>query len=164
MLDSIPGLFSCRHQHLSFPITMKRERPTLKGPSKKTYVVCLDCGKQFPYDWESLGTAADPFPSPWSKILESVRRFPPRLVPLFVAGSRRFGQLRRNVLNERYWQRTFRRGLRFDWESLRISTDSLSSSLMKFLESGSVDYMTTFSNLVDLGPNAKLCEPVVEST
>ena len=110
MFDSISGWFSCPHHHLSFPMTMKRERPSLKGPSKHTYVVCLDCGKQFPYDWESLGTSADPFPSPLAKLLESARRFPPRLVPLFAAGSKRFAQLRRNVLNDRYWQRTFRRG------------------------------------------------------
>jgi hypothetical protein len=34
------------------------------------------------------------------------------------------------------------------------------SHLMKFLESGSTDYMHTFTKLVSLGPNSKLCEPI----
>ena len=35
--------------------------------------------------------------------------------------------------------------------------------LMKFLETGSTEYMATFSKLVSLGANAKLCEPVTAS-
>jgi hypothetical protein len=25
-----------------------------KDPDRRTYVVCLDCGKEFPYDWEQM--------------------------------------------------------------------------------------------------------------
>ncbi len=39
-------LFGCRHVHLTFPITA--------GEARGTYVVCLDCGKEFPYDWTQM--------------------------------------------------------------------------------------------------------------
>ena len=48
--------FGCWHSHYSFPITVKgeakRNRPaaSLTG----TYVVCLDCGKEFAYDWQQM--------------------------------------------------------------------------------------------------------------
>jgi hypothetical protein len=48
-------LFGCRHRNYSFPITARKflRRPaaaTLTG----TYVVCLKCGKEFPYDWQQM--------------------------------------------------------------------------------------------------------------
>lgn len=51
----LEGLFGCWHKHFSFPMT------TRPGPHRKraafltgTYVVCLDCGKEFPYDWNEM--------------------------------------------------------------------------------------------------------------
>ena len=43
----IDFLFGCRHRHITRPIT-----PCVKPGTKSagTYVVCLDCGKQFGYD------------------------------------------------------------------------------------------------------------------
>ena len=48
-------LFGCKHARYSFPVTIRRtkRRPqaaTLTG----TYVVCLDCGKEFAYDWQQM--------------------------------------------------------------------------------------------------------------
>ncbi len=55
-------LFGCSHKHYSFPITAKpgvrrSEAASVTG----TYVVCLDCGKEFAYDWSRMKvvTAAD---------------------------------------------------------------------------------------------------------
>jgi len=44
-------LFRCPHRRLTRPIT-----PVGKPgvPSGETYVVCLECGKQFYYDWEKM--------------------------------------------------------------------------------------------------------------
>ncbi len=47
--------FGCWHSHYSFPITVRpgsRRNPAaaLTG----TYVVCLDCGREFPYDWHEM--------------------------------------------------------------------------------------------------------------
>lgn len=52
----INAFFGCWHGNTSFPITVrgeaKRSRPaaSLTG----TYVVCLDCGHEFPYDWQEM--------------------------------------------------------------------------------------------------------------
>ena len=40
-------LFGCRHRRLSRPMTPVHKRGGLPGV---TYVVCLECGKQFHYD------------------------------------------------------------------------------------------------------------------
>lgn len=48
MIDSLANLlFRCSHRRLTRPVT-----PVSKSgaPDGRTYVVCLDCGKQFPYD------------------------------------------------------------------------------------------------------------------
>lgn len=48
-------LFDCQHKHLSFPITMKPlQRHSNAERRTGTYVVCLDCGKEFPYDWKNM--------------------------------------------------------------------------------------------------------------
>lgn len=47
-------LFGCWHKKLSFPITKrKRKRGEATFPVG-TYVVCLDCGKEFAYDWDRM--------------------------------------------------------------------------------------------------------------
>ncbi len=49
-------LFGCWHQNYSFPISAKKV--TANHPHAAhltgTYVVCLDCGKEFPYDWNQM--------------------------------------------------------------------------------------------------------------
>lgn len=48
-------LFGCWHTNMSFPITMKPvERRSQAAWRTGTYVVCLDCGKEFAYDWKSM--------------------------------------------------------------------------------------------------------------
>ncbi len=46
-------LFGCAHKNYSFPITVKSRRRGAAAPTG-TYVVCLDCGKEFPYDWAEM--------------------------------------------------------------------------------------------------------------
>jgi hypothetical protein len=60
MIDKLLNLlFRCRHRRLSRPIS---RAITAGGPQGRTYVVCLDCGKQFAYDTAlmRLGKAIDP--------------------------------------------------------------------------------------------------------
>lgn len=48
-------LFGCWHKRLSFPISGKRgQRRTGAARPTGTYVVCLDCGREFPYDWRQM--------------------------------------------------------------------------------------------------------------
>lgn len=51
----IDSLFGCSHKRITFPITVKnaRQRAVPGGPSG-TYVVCLDCGEEFAYDWKQM--------------------------------------------------------------------------------------------------------------
>ncbi len=48
-------LFGCCHKHCSFPITVRGKLRRSEAASVTgTYVVCLDCGKEFPYDWNEM--------------------------------------------------------------------------------------------------------------
>src|SRR5215469_14343026 len=52
MRNAILRLFlRCSHRHLTRPITPVSQQGVTRGG---TYVVCLDCGTQFPYDWENM--------------------------------------------------------------------------------------------------------------
>ncbi|HEY4899225.1 MAG TPA: hypothetical protein VIH91_00250 [Terriglobales bacterium] len=48
-------MFGCPHKEFSFPITIRgaRRRGEAAFPSG-TYVVCLECGHEFPYDWNEM--------------------------------------------------------------------------------------------------------------
>jgi len=49
------ALFGCWHNHYSFPITVKSGARRARAASLTgTYVVCLDCGRELPYDWEDM--------------------------------------------------------------------------------------------------------------
>jgi hypothetical protein len=56
MVDKfINALFGCWHSHYSFPITVRAgSRRNNAAALTGTYVVCLDCGKEFPYSWEEM--------------------------------------------------------------------------------------------------------------
>jgi len=48
MLESIFGMiFGCSHRRVSFP-------QTRRGASSATYIACLECGKEFAYDWKNM--------------------------------------------------------------------------------------------------------------
>ena len=57
------AFFGCWHGHYSFPMTVKTGSKRNKAASLTgTYVVCLDCGKELPYDWNEMriiGTPAE---------------------------------------------------------------------------------------------------------
>jgi hypothetical protein len=58
-------LFGCTHKSCSFPITKRRgQRLSAAASVTGTYIVCLDCGKEFAYDWQQMkvisGSASRP--------------------------------------------------------------------------------------------------------
>jgi hypothetical protein len=61
--------FGCRHKHYSFPIS-KRPGQRRYGAALQTgtYVVCLDCGKEFAYDWQQMHVI-DPSQSPAAGVI-----------------------------------------------------------------------------------------------
>ena len=55
MANVIDMLFGCWHSNLSFPQTRRRgQRTSPAAVVTGTYVVCLNCGKEFPYDWNEM--------------------------------------------------------------------------------------------------------------
>ena len=49
------ALFGCWHSEYSFPITVRAgQRRSKAAAVTGTYVVCLECGKEFPYDWHEM--------------------------------------------------------------------------------------------------------------
>jgi hypothetical protein len=54
-------LFGCSHKRYTFPITVRPGQRRLNSPSLRgTYVVCLDCGKEFAYDWREMRVVFSP--------------------------------------------------------------------------------------------------------
>jgi hypothetical protein len=60
MFRFVASLFGCTHHHCTFPITAKKLGAALPEgqPSSNTYIVCLDCGKEFVYDWQRMKVGA----------------------------------------------------------------------------------------------------------
>lgn len=52
----LASLFGCSHRRTTFPITRGRKFSGVSATAttNRTYVVCLDCGKEFAYDWKSM--------------------------------------------------------------------------------------------------------------
>jgi hypothetical protein len=51
----LDAMFGCRHSRYSFPVTLRGSaRRPQAGALTGTYVACLDCGKEFPYDWQEM--------------------------------------------------------------------------------------------------------------
>jgi len=54
MLGSLlNSLFGCSHQRTTFPLT-PGHRMASATHRHGTYVVCLDCGQEFRYDWKEM--------------------------------------------------------------------------------------------------------------
>jgi hypothetical protein len=48
-------MFGCRHDRYSFPITVRAgSRRNRTNQRTGTYVACLDCGREFRYDWQEM--------------------------------------------------------------------------------------------------------------
>ena len=49
------AVFGCKHSKYSFPVTIRgaARRPQAAALTG-TYVACLDCGREFPYDWQEM--------------------------------------------------------------------------------------------------------------
>ena len=57
----VDALFGCKHARYSFPVTARRaQRRPQAAALTGTYVVCLDCGKEFAYDWQQMKVITSP--------------------------------------------------------------------------------------------------------
>jgi hypothetical protein len=65
-------IFGCSHKRYSFPITVRGKlRRSPAASLTGTYVVCLDCGQEFAYDWNEM------------KVVEPERGRRPEAVPAY---------------------------------------------------------------------------------
>jgi len=62
------NIFDCRHKRMTRPITPVNKTNTAEAA---TYVVCLDCGRQFVYDLQAMRVGPRLAASPASGVLES---------------------------------------------------------------------------------------------
>ncbi len=50
--------FDCSHKNTTFPITLpdhaRKVSATINGSAHRTYIACLDCGREIPYSWELM--------------------------------------------------------------------------------------------------------------
>jgi hypothetical protein len=54
------ALFGCWHTHYSFPLTIRPgSRRSRAASFTGTYVVCLNCGRELPYDWQEMRIVTD---------------------------------------------------------------------------------------------------------
>ncbi|MFZ0311472.1 MAG: hypothetical protein WAL85_02075 [Candidatus Korobacteraceae bacterium] len=61
-MSLLERVFGCSHKRYSFPITVRGKlRRSPAASVTGTYVVCLDCGHEFPYDWNAM-TLVEPQP------------------------------------------------------------------------------------------------------
>jgi len=61
--QTVPAALGCRHRHISQPfsaVSTSRQRfdhiewENISQSESGLYVVCLDCGKHFVYDWSQM--------------------------------------------------------------------------------------------------------------
>jgi hypothetical protein len=50
MRSVLEFLFRCQHRRTTFPLTRGKRSSSGSG----TYIVCLDCGREFPYNWQEM--------------------------------------------------------------------------------------------------------------
>jgi len=50
----LDALFGCWHKSTTFPLTGRRGGRRSGTSQRGTYIVCLDCGKEFAYDWKRM--------------------------------------------------------------------------------------------------------------
>jgi hypothetical protein len=55
MLTSLlASIFGCSHDRTTFPLTPSRRTQLSSEARQRTYIVCLDCGKEFDYNWKEM--------------------------------------------------------------------------------------------------------------
>ncbi len=72
MLHSVlESIFGCSHRTTTFPLT-----PTSDRRRQGAYVACLDCGREFAYDWHAMriGDPIAPVPVPVQVSLSPANR------------------------------------------------------------------------------------------
>jgi hypothetical protein len=56
MERALSFLFGCQHNRTSFPLSNRPRRGFRRtaATAGDSYIVCLDCGREFPYSWADM--------------------------------------------------------------------------------------------------------------
>ena len=85
--STLDALFGCSHSRTSFPLTPKRSAGADATARRGTYVTCLNCGKEFAYNWKEMRiegpTAMSANKADSSPVLPRLLRFGSRLANKF---------------------------------------------------------------------------------
>lgn len=54
MIGIIERVFGCSHKKTTFPISRTKTSATATDAARAVYVVCLECGTEFDYDWQAM--------------------------------------------------------------------------------------------------------------
>jgi hypothetical protein len=54
MIGILERVFGCAHKKTTFPISRTRTSPMVRDSAIAAYVVCLECGTEFDYDWQAM--------------------------------------------------------------------------------------------------------------
>ena len=65
-------LLRCSHANYTFPITLKACSVPRGQIHKGTYVVCLDCGQELPYDWAGMKVSATTSAPAWTHMPQRI--------------------------------------------------------------------------------------------
>ncbi len=76
MFKLLDVLFGCAHRRFTFPITVRAaKRRSEAAALTGTYVVCLDCGREFAYDWRQMKVVtSETAPDRLTEAAETVKR------------------------------------------------------------------------------------------
>jgi hypothetical protein len=54
LVSLFDSLFGCSHKRTTFPLTPARKAANPTSARQGMYVVCLDCGQEFRYNWKEM--------------------------------------------------------------------------------------------------------------
>ncbi len=54
MFEIFERVFGCSHKRTTFPLSRVRKSSAAREAAKHAYVVCLECGAEFDYDWQAM--------------------------------------------------------------------------------------------------------------
>jgi len=70
MINSLTAtILGCAHKRTTFPLTPSRKSKVSEGARSSTYVVCLNCGKEFDYNWEEMRIVSPIGVPPFRRVL-----------------------------------------------------------------------------------------------
>ena len=70
MIEILARVFGCSHKRTTFPLSRTKTSEPVANSANVAYVVCLECGTEFDYNWQTMKigkpAVASPIAPPWN--------------------------------------------------------------------------------------------------